>query len=465
MTLEARSRTEPVAAARARNGTWPSVTLARYGWPLAIFTLAFVLRVFLLAFVNPDPSDGRYDDSVWYDSSARSIAAGDGYTWDPTVWVFQDGAAVYPGETDTAPSAVWPPGYPAFLAAVYKLTGGSLIAAKLANAALAAASAVLVYLIARRVFDERSGVIAGVITALFPGLLFFTTVTMAEVLFTFLLLLIVFVVLRWAAPPAQPRPALLVALGALIGAAALTRGELSLFPIALFLVLLALHRSWITAFAWTGLIAVGMAVAFLPWIVRNRVQMDAWVIGTTGVGRVMLQGHNPEADGRPDLYVPLTFESQFQDLPLPEREVRAGSEAQREAIDWALAHPLEELKLIPKRIYYMWREDQAGVKWMQSNKPTFADAANDRWLAVSDGYYFGVLALAILGAPAWLAHRRDPRLLLILAPIAYYVVIFGVFFIGDDRYHVPVLPLFSILAAVPLAALAGRVAGTGQSSR
>ena len=123
-------------------------------WLLAIFALAFVVRIVAVAYVHPNPRDGRYDDSVWYDTTARHLAAGDGYVFDPTVWKTADGARIYPNEDQLSPTALWPPGYPATLAVVYRLTGNSVNAARLLNIVLGASTAALVFLIARRLFDR-----------------------------------------------------------------------------------------------------------------------------------------------------------------------------------------------------------------------------------------------------------------------------------------------------------------------
>ncbi|HXF51946.1 MAG TPA: glycosyltransferase family 39 protein [Dehalococcoidia bacterium] len=455
MTVEV----EPTLRERLLSGVEPSPGLAASirGWlrpislaGVSVFLLALALRLALIGYVNPDPRDGRFDDSVWYDFSARSIAAGKGYVWDPTIWKLADGSPAYPNDTEVGPSALWPPGYPAFLAAIYKVTGGSLLAGKVANAALGAATALLAFLIARRLFGDVAGAVAGVLVAFLPSHALFTALTMSEVFFTFLLALTAYLTLQWVFGEAGPRRWQLAALGFLTGVAALTRGELAAFPLVLFLLFLARSRSWRTALGWTALAVVGMSIAFAPWVLRNRIQMDAWIPGTTGVGRVMLQGHNPETDGGPSLNVVVQFESQFADLPLPRREVEANREAQRQALEWALDHPLEEFKLTFSRLALLYRSDKAGVEWIQSNKPWFGREGADRLVAFSNAYYYALVGLAVVGAPAWWVLRRGSAMLVALLPIAYYTLLFGVVFIGNDRYHVPILPFVAVLAAAPV---------------
>lgn len=422
----------------------------------SVFVLALTLRLALIGYVNPDPRDGRFDDSVWYDFSARSIAAGKGYIWDPAIWKLADGSPVYGDDTEVGPSAIWPPGYPAFLAAIYKVTGGSLLAGKVANAVLGAATVLLVFLVARRLFGDVAGAVAGVVMAFLPSHALFTTVTMSEVFFTFLLMLIAYLTLRWVFGDVGPRRWQLATLGFVTGLAALTRGELAAFPLVLFLLFLTRSRSWRTAVGWTALAVAGMAIAFAPWIVRNRIQMDAWIPGTTGVGQVMLQGHNPDADGGPSLDVVFRLRAEFADLPLPEREVAANREALNDAMEWALGHPLEELKLTFSRLAYFYRTDKSGVEWVQSNKPWFGRDGASQLTAFSNAYYYALVGLAVAGAPVWWALRRKPATLVALLPILYYTVMFGVLFVGHDRYHVPILPFFAVLASAPVSLIFSR---------
>lgn len=431
----------------------------------ALLLVALAVRVAVISYANPDPRDGRFDDSVWYDYTARSIAAGKGYTWDPSIWKLADGRPFYGDDTEVGPSALWPPGYPAMLAVVYRLTGDSVTAGKLANAAFGAATAVLAYLIARRLFDERAGVAAGAAVALLPSHALFTAVTMSEVYFTFLLVALAYLTLCWVWDRERPRVWHLVALGFLTGVAALTRGELTAFPLVLGALFLARSRSWRRTALWTALALVGLSAAFAPWMIRNRIQMEAWIPGTTGLGRVMLQGHNPKADGGPSLEVVTQFEDQFAALPRPEREIEANREARSEAIEWALDHPLEEFKLVFSRLAMLYRSDKAGVEWIQSNKPWFGQDGADRLTALSNGYYYALLALAVVGLPAWWALRRDRAVLVAILPVAYYTLMFGVLFIGNDRYHVPILPFVAILAAAPLSVLAARTTARWRALR
>jgi ABC-type transport system involved in cytochrome c biogenesis permease subunit len=57
-----------------------------------------------------------------------------------------------------------------------------------------------------------------------------------------------------------------------------------------------------------------------------------------------------------------------------------------------------------------------------------------------------VLGSAVLGAPLWFS-RREPRRLLLVAVITVHALAFALLFASHDRYHLPLLPVFSVLAA------------------
>jgi 4-amino-4-deoxy-L-arabinose transferase-like glycosyltransferase len=66
------------------------------------------------------------------------------------------------------PSAYWPPGYPLFMAAVYALFGVNIVAVRVVQCLVGAATVALVHRIARRVLDRSGAWLAALATALYP---------------------------------------------------------------------------------------------------------------------------------------------------------------------------------------------------------------------------------------------------------------------------------------------------------
>ena len=279
-------------------------------WLLAVFAVALDLRLGMLAYAHPDPRDGRYDDSVWYDTTARHLANGDGYVFDPTVWVAADGSRIYPDEDALSPTALWPPGYPLTLAVVYAATGDSVLAGQLLNVLFGAATVALVFLIARRLFDLTAAVFAGLSLAVLPSHILFSSVLLSETYFGFLLALLLAITVYFVLDTPrrdQPTtniggPAIIFALGVLTAFAGYVRGEFLIYGGVL--ALLVLWRFGRSSPVPLAALAIGAAFVVVPWTVRNAVTMDELIVGTTGAGRVMYQGHNPETDGGPSLSPP-----------------------------------------------------------------------------------------------------------------------------------------------------------------
>jgi 4-amino-4-deoxy-L-arabinose transferase-like glycosyltransferase len=420
-------------------------------WALAILALALMLRLITVAYVHPSPRDGRFDDSVWYDTSARHLAAGDGYVFDPTVWVTADGSRIYPDEEELTPTALWPPGYPVTLAALYLFTDDSLWAARILNIVCGALTAVLVYVIGRRLFGETPGRIAGLLMAIFPGHVLFTPLLLSETYFLFLMTATMAAFIFLILDRREPSPWALGAIGALAGATAMVRGEFVAFAVVL-LALLALHVGWRRALVPGAALALGMAAIFVPWTIRNAAQLGEPIAGTTGAGRVALQGHHPDSEGIPSLDIFGMIDAEFADLPRLERELKVNSEGSRRAREYALEHPLDELRLIPRRMLGLMRSDEAAVTWAQSNKPWYGDEGAKRLIRLCNVFFFGTIALALAGAPLWW-RTRDLARWLVLAPIPYYLLMFGVVFIGDPRYHFAMYASLVLLASPGLAAI------------
>ena len=199
-------------------------------------------------------------------------------------------------------------------------------------------------------------------------------------------------------------------------------------------------------------LAAGAAIVVVPWTVRNMVAMDEVIVGTTGAGRVMYQGHNPDTDGGPSLIATGQLEAQFAGLPRKELELESNREGSRLAREWALDHPVEELQLVPKRLYRLFRSDESGVTWLQSNKPWLGTEGADRLIRLSSFAFFGLIAMSLASARLWW-RPQDPRFWAVFGVVPFYMLIFGVLFIGDPRYHYAMYFPLAVFAAPGFAAL------------
>ncbi len=418
---------------------------------LAIFLLALAARLLVVAVIHPSPRDGRFDDSVWYDTSARHLAAGDGYVFDPTVWFASDGSRIYPDEEALSPTAIWPPGYPATLAVIYKASGDALWAGRMLNVLCGALTAVLVYAIARKLFGQAEGVFAGVLMALFPGHVYFTPILMSETFFLFLMTSTLAAFLYCVLDRERPTLRAVAASGLLAGLTAISRGEFMPFP-AIMLVLLAFHVGLRRSPLPAAVLVVSVAAIFAPWAIRNKIQMGEMIVGTTGAGRVAIQGHHPLSEGIPSLEIFGRIDHEYATLPRKERELKVNSEGMYRARTFAWDHKLEELRLIPRRMYGLFRSDESAITWTQSNKPVYGEETAKRLINLCSFFFFGTIGFALISWPIWF-RWRDTKRWLLFAPVPFYMLMFGVIFIGDPRYHFGMYTSLIVLASPGLALL------------
>jgi len=120
--------------------------------PLAIFLLALVIRLVYFGQSSANPAfHWPIVDAAGYDQIARQFA--------------RDGTV--------AKEFFWQQFfYPFFLSIVYRLTGSSIVAAKLIQLLIGCITCVLTFQLGKRIFNLTIGIIAGVIMALYGPLIF-----------------------------------------------------------------------------------------------------------------------------------------------------------------------------------------------------------------------------------------------------------------------------------------------------
>jgi 4-amino-4-deoxy-L-arabinose transferase-like glycosyltransferase len=398
-------------------------------WLIAIVATAFVLRLLWALHVEVDPRTYWRWDMTIYDYQAYVLANGQGFV-------------DFAGQ----PSAHWPPGYPAMLAPLYRLTDNSLLAARLLNVAAGSLIVVLVYLLGRKVFDRRIGLIAAGLLAVFPGQVFATSLIMTEPLFTLLFVLILTVTVYTVLGEGRPWQAALI--GLLIGGATLVRGEALLLAAIIPVLIFARRRSRQGALARSSLLLLCAAAVILPWTARNIAKMHAPIIISTSATEAFWVGHHEGANGRIADFSELTANEGLAGMANPDYEVKANNAALRQALQFIRSNPIEELALIPRRFAALYAGDGASIAWHDNPSTLSLDKA--KMLArLSDWFYWAVGGIAALGLPAWLS-LRDQRKAFLVAVVACWTLLFSVVFFGDERFHFAIIPIFCLWAAVSL---------------
>jgi 4-amino-4-deoxy-L-arabinose transferase-like glycosyltransferase len=403
--------------------TAPEVTPRRSRrWLAGICVLAVALRVGIALY-----ADGRglgFNDQFVYHHIADQLAAGDGYQ--------------FFGE----PTLRWPPAYPFLLSLAYRLGGPDATWGFLLNASISAAAVPLVYLIGARVLDRRAALVAAGAVALLPGQWLFSATLLTEPLAALQLLAVLYVVVRF--PLRVPTA---VVLGALIGLAALTRGEgalLGLVPLVGYWHRVDVRR--LVALLALAAVVAGAVVA--PWAVRNA-RVAGEVVGLSlNSAETIWAGHNPTADGGPT-YAPRELLAPAADVPFgPERELANARILRDDARRWAMDNPHRVVGLVPLKLLQLLSGDGKVVTvWIEAEDPALGTLGPALAVLADMGWYLllAALVLALVQAGRGVLDVAWMRAALVLPAAA--LVLYGVVLYGNFRYRVPYQPVLALVAA------------------
>jgi 4-amino-4-deoxy-L-arabinose transferase-like glycosyltransferase len=423
--------------------------------PAAIVLLALTVRVAVVA------ADGGYqprNDALEYDLLARSIAAGDGYT--QSAYLLQGG-----------PTAIRGPGYPYALGAIYAVSGDSQTAGRLAGAALGALAVLFLFLIVKRIWGRRIGLVAAGLAAVFPPLVLLSRDLLSESLFIVLALGAVLCVLNfrrsggmlwWAA-----------AAGTLCGLAALTRNTGVVLMLAVALGVLTVRpRLRMRALAAPAVVLACTALAIAPWAIRNAIEFGRFIPLTTSAGIATGGTYNESSylDGdthgawRDPQVVP-RFNPLFVTPGIDEGTVDAS--LRREAREFAWEHPGYVAETSTWNLLRMFELASGSV--VDSSGNTVDDRGIGSATPASERIALAMAAaLALLGGIALIRSRgsdeprsharRIPSGPLFLWLIPVLMILTAAPIAGLPRYRLPADPFLLILPAIGLVWLWDRIA-------
>jgi 4-amino-4-deoxy-L-arabinose transferase-like glycosyltransferase len=395
--------------------------------------LALASRVVWLRFVFPDPNDGRFDDTVWYRNAAHYIANGEGYL----------------NPFSGTPTAMWPPGYPAFLGGVFKVAGEGLTQAYAANVVLAMLTVIIVYALALLLFGRREALVAAAAVAVWPGQVYFTSLALSEELFTMLFALAVLLVLLAARADTWRGPLIMLSAITITGAA-LTRGQALLLLALIPPILVLCGLSWRRAIGWGILAAAVTAVLLAPWVVRNQRELGRPIVIATNLGGNLWLGNHAGATGRMQSDQPLPLPD-HAGLTQQQYEVNGDRMDLHQALDYIRGHPADEVRLAGLKLRAMYESDATALDWNSSYDDSFYAGEWAAWLrGLANGFWFAALGLAGIGLFAERARLRGPIGVLPLVLLAWTALHLA--FFGDPRFHYPVVFVIALLGARGLVA-------------
>jgi len=247
-------------------------------------------------------------------------------------------------------------------------------------------------------------------------------------------------------------------LGMFLGGTSLVRG-VGFFLLPVFATTRLLEgASWRSTSKLAVVAAAGVLLALLPWTVRNHLRLGYPILIASDGAFALYVGNSPIATGYHTLAMREPYMARFGDLialPNPRGEVEVARAETREALAWMITHPHRVAALAPVKMYHMYRNDRGAGTWMREGLTKRMRPGAQRILfRTVDGYYFAVLALALVGARHFRPRDGDGAVALPLT-VAWMTLLHAVFFFGSNRFHVPLLPILSVMAAAEIVAWSG----------
>ncbi len=420
----------------------------RHGLLATLLLAGLVLRLYWVLVFPSLP----YADSVWYYEQARNLAQGEGYR--------------YHG----APTAIWPVGYPFFLSLVFRLSGPSLLSAKITNVLLLTLDLLLIFVFAGLASkDSKVAFLTSLIVIFSPSHIVASGLVVTEPLFACLVhgsLIVLLLAVE------RKNAILWVLQGVLVGLVAYVRPEGS---VLLVVVLLCCHKTLRPLRTVRGIllplmIVLSSILVLAPWAIRNWAQLGMFIpVSTTGCMNLWV-GSSPMADGGffapPDPSVNPTI------LRENDTEQTWYTRSCQAAFRLIADDPLRVIWLWPRKIFKLWKDDHDLVYWnvVKTSWPVSQQQA-DRVSALADTYYIAALALGIAGLCQWFAQRlvysRDESrsasgYWVSVVVIACFTLVYLPFF-GNSRFRFALFPLVALFAARLLASRlpVGRLSADG----
>lgn len=408
---------------------------------VAIVVGAFALRLAWVLIVRPSPptnwipSGDQY--SYWY--YGREIADGRGYV------------SYITGQ----PTAYYPIGFPAILAALFwlvrvtPLPDNYMLAANVLHVVVGTASVGLAYVIGRRLFGRLGGLLGALILAVFPNPVYQVASLQLETMFIFWSLAALAIVVAHDWSRGLPSTRRLLAFGFVLGISVLIRPFSLWFIGALFVAAVVARAGWVRSLRAAAIPLAVVALMSVPWTVRNAIRMDGFVPTSTNTGDTLCLDRSLDATGG----FRWADHEGCADPGLP--EVERNRENTRMAIEFVIDHPTRELQQIWRRGKLMFGSDNDGVLAVNTlgGGPVMAEDTAASLEDVADAAFDVVLVLAGAGLVVLVAtgRRRRPEVALVLLSMGALIAV-PLLLWGNPRFHLPVSPFLAILAGGAVAA-------------
>jgi 4-amino-4-deoxy-L-arabinose transferase-like glycosyltransferase len=324
------------------------------------------------------------------------------------------------------------PGYPALIA----ICQANPRIVRIAQSLLDVSTILAIFLLAKKFLQNNSPLLAAIIVAINPFLIFFTGLILSETLFTAMLswgmVLLIFAGGPW--PRDRSRLALWLSGAILLVLSLLVRPGAFLLPIFLTasaaIVAPGDRPRLPLPIAATILLLTG--IILFPWAARNRLQLKEWIWTTTNAGITRYDGFNPDATGASNqsFVKGMPF---LQDMTEPARSRYFLDKADV----WMRENPWQAARLAVVKVVRTW------------SPIPLSDQYGSRYVYVLVGLCFSLPLDLLLLVGLKRKSLAGTVKMFLLIPALYFTVA-AALSVGSLRYLLPAQPPMAILAASAL---------------
>lgn len=398
------------------------VKFSKIGW---IFLLAVFIRV---VYVLTLPHNIFWDDAVDYNLIVDNLLSGKGY-FDGDYYSFRA------------------PLYPLFLAGIYAIFGKNFLAVRIIQAIIISLSCIFIFLTAKNIFNVRIAKISAFIFALYPNFIYYPGVLLTESLFIFLLSVLMYFLVRLKESPNILNQ---IGSGLTLGVSALLKPGIFLFLPFSFFIFVIFEKNILK---FMRIFIVVLASAFIvmsPWIVRNYLVHERFILFTTQGGDALLQAVFPGSKGGP-----ASDYNYYQEEDL--KIISNLSEVERDKYLYRKA--LKIVKDNPARIIRL-----AGIKFLRfwNVLPNYKRLRTLKICILSILSYLPVLILGIMGMVICIRRKLLSKAIFLYLIVLYYTLLYLIF-PGSLRYRDPVMPYIIIFSAFALEKLLFKIKNKDES--
>lgn len=398
---------------------------------LVLILLALIIRIALLFYTQNNPL--FYPDEKEYVSYAKNISEGKGFT--------------YNGK----PTSLRPPLYPFFLAGLRILSGSELIlVTRIVQTLINLLTALLVYQIGKKVFNQRIARIGVIMFLFFPPLVGYNLILLSETVFIFFF---VFAAYFFTGFLSSQRIKLLIFTGIIMGLAALTRDVTSYFVVLILIFLwFYLKMYWKKRLVYLIAFFLAFWMVIMPWAIRNTIVQGKFVMVSTLGSLVMYWSNkadtpllNPTTIWQKqkinaDIYY---YDYAFQDTNA-KTEVEKQQLAFKESIKFILHNPVLTIyRSLFRTMYFLGFERLVINQLLRGWYGSLSIGLILVVIAIIVSYYLFIAITSFYG----MFFSESTAFKIFVIGWSVFNILMHALVYGHPRYHLAMIPFFCIYGA------------------